>query len=116
MSRGDDKRLRATVVLLGALLVEVAWLKFRVVPNFEQLYAEFGKVPAATEWVFGWQPYLIALMLAPAALIFAIRGADGDRRSATLGTVVAAVIVAGLGVGVIWALYQPISTVAGQVR
>ena len=43
-SRGQDKRMRATGVLLGALLVEVYWLKFRVVPDFVDLYAELGPV------------------------------------------------------------------------
>src|SRR5690606_32215041 len=81
-SRGQDKRMRATVVLLGALLVEVYWLKFRVVPDFVDLYAELGPVPPATTLVFGWTPYLVALALAPLPLILALRGADGDKRSA----------------------------------
>ncbi len=48
-SRGQDKRLRATIVLLGALLVEIYWLKLRVVPDFVKLYAEFQRLPRATE-------------------------------------------------------------------
>lgn len=116
MSRGADKRLRATFVLLGALLLEIYWLKFRVVPDFVRLYAEFGELPRTTEWVFGWTPYLIAGALAPAAVILALRGADGDRRSGIAGIVLAAVLALGLGVGVIWALYQPIYAIAGQIK
>ncbi|HLT40493.1 MAG TPA: hypothetical protein VK034_29645 [Enhygromyxa sp.] len=116
MSRGEDKRLRATFVLLGALAVEIYWLKFRVVPDFVRLYAEFGELPRTTELVFGWTPYLIAGSLAPLALILALRGADGHRRSGIAGVVLAAVLVAGLGIGVIGALYRPIYALAGQIE
>jgi hypothetical protein len=116
MSRGEDKRLRATFVLLGALLVEIGWLKFSVVPDFVELYAEFGVLPGATEFVFGWTPYVIALMIAPAAWILAMRGADGHRSSGIAGLVLAAVLAVGLGVGVIWALYQPIYALAGRIQ
>jgi type II secretory pathway component PulF len=66
VSRGEDKRLRATFVLLGALLIEIYWLKFTVVPDFVKLYTELGQLPKVTAWVFGWTPYLIARSLAPA--------------------------------------------------
>jgi hypothetical protein len=112
----EDKRLRATFVLLGALLVEIYWLKFRVVPDFEELYAELGTLPRVTELVFGWTPYVIAGSLAPLALILALRGADGEPRSGIAGLVLAAVLLMGLGVGVIWAIYQPIYALAGQIR
>jgi hypothetical protein len=108
--------LRATIVLLGALLVEIYWLKFRVVPDFAKLYAELGTLPPATELVFGWTPDLIAAAIAPLALILAVRGADGDRRSGLAGIAIAAVLVAGLGVGVIMALYQPIYALAGSIQ
>lgn len=116
MSRGEDKRLRATFVLLGALLVEIYWLKFTVVPDFVKLYTELGQLPKVTAWVFGWTPYLLALALAPAAVILALRGADGDRRSGIAGVVLAAVLAIGLGVGVIGALYQPLYAVAGRIQ
>ena len=115
MSRGEDKRLRATFVLLGALLIEIYWLKFEVVPEFATMYAELGRLPEVTKLVFGWTPYLVALALAPAAVILALRGADGDRRSGTAGLVVAAVLALGLGVGVIWALYQPVYALSGRI-
>jgi hypothetical protein len=116
VSRGEDKRLRATFVLLGALVVEIYWLKFRVVPDFVKLYADFGVLPGATEWVFGWTPYLVALSLAPLAMFLAVRGADGQRSSGIAGVVLAAVLAVGLGVGVIWALYQPIYSLAGRIE
>jgi hypothetical protein len=115
-SRSEDKRLRATFVLLGALLVEIYWLKFRVVPDFVKLYAEFGTLPRMTELVFGWTPYVIAVSLAPLALILAIRGAEGERRSGIAGVVLAAMLLGGLGVGVIWSIYQPIYALAGQIE
>ena len=116
MSRGEDKRLRATFVLLGALLVEIYWLKFEVVPDFSKMYVAFGQLPKVTAWVFGWTPYLVALALAPAAVILAIRGADGDRRSGIAGVVLAATLALGLGVGVIWALYQPVYAISGRIE
>jgi hypothetical protein len=116
VSRGEDKRLRATFVLLGALLVEIYWLKFEVVPDFSKIYAELGTLPELTKLVFGWTPYLVALALAPAAVILAIRGADGDRRSGIAGVVLAGALAVGLGVGVIWALYQPVYAVAGRIE
>lgn len=116
MSRGEDKRLRATIVLLGALLIEICWLKFRVAPDFAKLYAEFASLPRVTELVFGWTPYVVAISLAPLALILALRGSNGEPRAGVAGIVVAAALFAGLGVFVIWALYQPVYAVSGQIQ
>jgi hypothetical protein len=116
MSRGEDKRLRATFVLLGALLVEIYWLKFRVVPDFVKLYADFGALPRMTEIVFGWTPYVLAGSLAPLALILALRGAEGERASGLAGVMLAAVLLLGLGIWVIWAIYQPIYALAGRIE
>ena len=116
-ARAEDKRLRATLVVLASLLLEVYWLKFRVVPDFVRLYREFGgELPKITTFVFGWTPYAIALGLAPLALVLGLRGADGDRRSGAAGLVLAGALLLGLGVGVIWALYRPIQAVSGAVQ
>lgn len=118
-SASADKRLRATFVLVIAVIVEVAWLKLKIVPEFRGLYAEYGDVsilPTATRLAFGWLPYLLAVVLAGLSLTLGLRGAEARDWQGTAAILLAAITGVVLGAVVIWSLYLPLQTLAGAVR
>jgi hypothetical protein len=118
-SPSADKRLRATFVLVLAVIVEVAWFKLKIVPEFRGMYAEYGDLailPTATRLAFGWLPYLVAVVLAGLSLTLGLRGAEARSWQGTAAIVLAATTAVALGVVVVWSLYLPLQTLAGAVR
>lgn len=114
----DDRRLRATLVLCAAVLVEVGWLKFSVVPDFAQMYAELGSelaLPWVTHQVLGWWPYLVAIALAAVAFNLGVRGAGRKGGMGTAAVVLAAVVLPCLGIFVIWALWAPVQALSPAI-
>ncbi|EDM81267.1 hypothetical protein PPSIR1_40325 [Plesiocystis pacifica SIR-1] len=115
-SYADDKRLRATIVLALATVIEVGWFRLRVLPEFAVMFRELGgELPAATRLVFGGAPFFLALLLAGLAVVLGVRGAHREGGRGTIAVVIAAVTALGLGVGVITALYLPVFQLGGSI-